>query len=241
MSRFSFITRRHLSQVAKTAVGLSATGATGFYLWTRNCYFEPFGPELNEPLFRHPMLKQLNPWNKPISFDSCVREVSFDNLDDSLLEDARQGGTKLIERFSEGMWGGYAYAIQRRILESFKDEACKDDVWSQEDLLKCKYEPGTVFTNHFAVLEKTPTCLTMRGCFSPRQDPLVPQNVDNLFELRAELDERRKVVKLKLRCLTFDGTEGAKEDPDPFGGVGGFLHRRYSSLLVESGAGNCLR
>lgn len=53
------------------------------------------------------MLKQLNPWNKPLSFDSCVREVSFDNLDDGLLEDARQGGTKLIERFSEGMWGGY--------------------------------------------------------------------------------------------------------------------------------------
>lgn len=103
------------------------------------------------------------------------------------------------------------------------------------------HHAGTVFTNHFAVLEKTPTCLTMRGCFGPRQDPIVPQNVDNLFELRAELDEQRKVVKLKLRCLTFDGTEGAKEDPDPFGGVAGFLHRRYSSLLVESGAGNCLR
>lgn len=81
----------------------------------------------------------------------------------------------------------------------------------------------------------------MRGCFSPRQDPPTPQPVDNLFELRAELDEQRKVVKLKLRCLTFDGTEGAKEDPDPFGGFPGFLHRRYSTLLVESGARNCLR
>ncbi|KAF4983166.1 hypothetical protein FDECE_17360 [Fusarium decemcellulare] len=233
MPRLSFISQRRLGLVAKTGAGISITGAGGFYLRTRKCYFEPYGPELNEPLFTHPMLKQINPWNKPASFDSCVREVPFDSLDDGLVEDAKQGGTKLIERFAEGMWGGYGYAIQRRIMEFFKDETCKDDVWTREDLLKSRYDPGTFFTNHFVVLEKTPTCITMRGCFNPHQDPPVPQDVDNMVELRAELDGKRRVVMLKLRAITFDGRQEAKDDPDPFGGVAGWLHKSPTRWLAE--------
>ncbi|KAM5343531.1 hypothetical protein ACJ41O_012068 [Fusarium nematophilum] len=241
MSRLSFLSRRRFGQVAKAAAGVSIAGAAGFHLLTRKCYFEPYGPELNEPLFRHPMLKQINPWNKPASHDSCVREVPFEKLDDGLVEDARHGGTRLIERFTAGMWGRYGYAFQRRVMEFSKDETCKDDVWSLEDLLKCKYDPGTFFSNHFLVLEKSPSSITMRGCFNPHQSPPTPQHVDNMVEMRAELDEERQVVLLKLRCITFSGVETAKEDPDPFGGVGGWLHRRYSTLLVEAGAGYCMR
>lgn len=74
---------------------------------TRNCYFEPFGPDVDRTLFEHPLLKKTNPWNKPISYDSCVREIPFEKLGDGVVEDARIGGTVLIERFAEGMWGGY--------------------------------------------------------------------------------------------------------------------------------------
>lgn len=65
-------------------------------------------------------------------------------------------------------------------------------------------------------------------------------DVDNLVEIRAELDEAKQVAVLKLQVITFDGRKEASDKEDPFGGVGGWLHRRYSTLLVESGATNCL-
>lgn len=80
----------------------------------------------------------------------------------------------------------------------------------------------------------------MRGCFDPHQSPPSPMDVDNLVEIRAELDEAKQVAVLKLQVITFDGRKEASDKEDPFGGVGGWLHRRYSTLLVESGARNCL-
>ncbi|KAH7261695.1 hypothetical protein BKA59DRAFT_461649 [Fusarium tricinctum] len=240
MVRVSPILRKRLLFAAKAAAGVSVAGAGTFHLVTRKCYFEPFGPENGKSLFEHPLLKQINPWNKPVSHDSCVREVPFEKLDPTLIEDARNGGTQLIERFIAGMWGGFGYAIQRKIMTFTKDDVNKSDVWDKKDLLHCTYEPGTFFTNHFVVLSKTPTCITMRGCFNPHQSPPVPTDIDNIVELNAELDEVKKVAVLKLRVITFDGRQEASDKEDPFGGVGGWLHRRYSTLLVESGARNCL-
>ncbi|KAK2680652.1 hypothetical protein RAB80_002445 [Fusarium oxysporum f. sp. vasinfectum] len=105
MSRISPLFRQRLILAAKVAVGVSITGAASFHLVTRKCYFEPFGPDNGRSLYEHPLLKQINPWNKPGSADSCVREVPFDKLDKVLLEDAKNGGTKLVERFIAGMWG----------------------------------------------------------------------------------------------------------------------------------------
>ncbi|KAF5257468.1 hypothetical protein FOXYS1_12007 [Fusarium oxysporum] len=240
MSRISPLFRQWLILAAKVAVGVSTTGAASFHLVTRKCYFEPFGPDNGRSLYEHPLLKQINPWNKPGSADSCVREVPFDKLDKVLLEDAKNGGTKLVERFIAGMWGGFGYGIQRRIMTFFKNEANKNDLWEKKDLLESTYEPGTYFTNHFVVLSKTPTCITMRGCFDPHQSPPSPMDVDNLVEIRAELDEAKQVAVLKIQVITFDGRKEASDKEDPFGGVGGWLHRRYSTLLVESGARNCL-
>jgi hypothetical protein len=92
---------------AKAAAGVSVAGAGTFHLVTRKCHFEPFGPENGKSLFQHPLLKQTNPWNKPVSYDSCVREVPFEKLDPTLIQDARNGGTQLIEKFIAGMWGGF--------------------------------------------------------------------------------------------------------------------------------------
>lgn len=75
-------------------------------LWTRNCYFENFGPN-NDALFRHPFLKLINPRDNPTTHDCCTREVPFSELDPALLEDARSGGCALIEAFCAGLFGGY--------------------------------------------------------------------------------------------------------------------------------------
>lgn len=231
----------HLARAAKVAGGVSCATAAVFHLQTRNCHFEAFDSATDGYFFQHPMFKQINPWDKPLSADSCVRQVSFDKLDEALLEDARTGGTQLIERFTQGLWGGAGFAIQRRIMEFTKNDANENDVWSREDLLSCKFDPGTYVTNHFLVLSKSPTSLFMRGCFDPHPSPPIPQNVDNVVEIRAEIDELKQVAVLKLRVATFDGTEQASNAEDPFGGLGGWLHRRYSSALVESGARNCMK
>ncbi|KAF5578004.1 amidase signature domain-containing protein [Fusarium pseudocircinatum] len=216
MSRISAVSRQRLILAAKVAAGVSLTGAASFHLVTRKCYFEPFGPENGRSLYEHPLLKQINPWNKPGSADSCVREVPFEKLDKVLLEDAKNGGTKLVETFIAGMWGGFGYGIQRRIMTFFKNETNKNDLWEKKDLLASTYEPGTYFTNHFVVLSKTPTCITMRGCFDPHQSPPSPMDVDNLVEIRAELDEAKQVAVLKLQVITFDGRKEASDEEDPF-------------------------
>ncbi|KAF2009457.1 hypothetical protein BU24DRAFT_379872 [Aaosphaeria arxii CBS 175.79] len=235
-----FRTRPRLVFAATAVAGTSCTAAAALYLRIRDCRFEPFGPETDRVFFAHSLFKQTNPFNKPMSADSCVREVPFERLDQELLEDARAGGTKLIERFSQGLWGGSGYAIQRRIMEFTKNDENKEDVWSKEDLLACKYSPGTYLTNHFLVLSKTPTSIMLRGCFDPHHSTPRPVNVDNLIDLQAYIDQEKRAAVFKLRAATFDGTEEASEKEDPFGGVGGWLHRQYSSLLVESGAQNCM-
>lgn len=101
----SRILKRLLSATGYVA-GASVVGSASLHLWTRKCYFEPFGPE-NDALFSHPMLKKTNPFNKPTSHDSCVRYIPYSDLNADLLQDAQRGGTKLIEAFSAGMWGGY--------------------------------------------------------------------------------------------------------------------------------------
>ncbi|CAG7557795.1 unnamed protein product [Fusarium equiseti] len=240
MASLSSKLRQRLLLATKVAAGISVTGAISFHLLTRECKFEPFGPANGTSLFTHSMLKQTNPWNKPVSADSCVREVPFTKLDPQLIEDAANGGTMLIERFAAGMWGGFGYEPQRKIMTFFKNENSKNDVWEKKDLLESKYEPGTYFTNHFVVLSKTPTCITMRGCFDPHQSPPAPMDIDNMVELHAVLDHEKQAAVLKFRALTFDGRKEASDAEDPFGGFGGWLHRRYSTLLTESGARHCM-
>lgn len=100
---------------------------------------------------------------------------------------------------------------------------------------------GTVVTDHFVVVEKTPSALTFRGCLgSPNENPMTPKDLDNLFELSATVDEGRKMVDFRLKCITFDGTDPTARE-DPFGGFPGLLHRQYAKLLVESAASNCVQ
>jgi hypothetical protein len=106
MARSSSVVGRRLLKLAKAAAGVSVTGAAGFWFWTRKCSFEEFEPE-TDALFRHTILSKINPWNKPESHDMCVRRVAVGEVKPELLEDARRGGSKLVEAFCAGMLGRY--------------------------------------------------------------------------------------------------------------------------------------
>lgn len=109
--------RRRLIRLTQALVGGPVVVFGGLALWTRRCAFEPFGPD-SDQLFKHPLLEQLNPRSLPSSHDSCVRRVPFGQLRLELLEDAKRGGSALVEEFSRGMWGGYGICLLY-ILEEF--------------------------------------------------------------------------------------------------------------------------
>ncbi|KAL7943362.1 hypothetical protein V8C42DRAFT_328857 [Trichoderma barbatum] len=236
---FSSAARRRLIRLAQVIIGGPVVTFGGLAIWTRKCAFEPFGPD-TDALFKHPILKDLNPRNNPSTHDSCVRRVPFGQLRPELLEDAKRGGSALVEEFSRGMWAGYGYGIQRRLMGLTKAPENRTDVWTPDELGRCTYEPGTIMTNHFLVLEKSSTSLTFRGCPAPKESPFRPRDLDNLFALTAELNEKRQEAEFRLKAITFDAvTTSPKEDP--FGGVPGMLHRVYAKLLVEAAVGWCVR
>lgn len=86
------------------SVALASAG--GWQFWTRHCFFEPFGPE-NDPIFQSDHYKRHNPENHPSLKDSCVRKVPLSQIPSELVDDTLKGGSKLVERFCAGVWGGY--------------------------------------------------------------------------------------------------------------------------------------
>lgn len=113
MARLSLPSRRGLLLAAQVAAGGATVGAASFYIYTRRCFFEPLTRENGRTLLQHPILRQINPWNKPAFSDSCVREVPLDQIDGALLEDTRKGGSRLVERYAGGMWGGFGECLSR--------------------------------------------------------------------------------------------------------------------------------
>ncbi|QMW45937.1 hypothetical protein G4B11_009392 [Aspergillus flavus] len=187
------------------------TGATSWQLWSRHCYFEPFGPD-NDPLFQSKYFRRFNPNKHPSLDDSCVREVPLSRIKPGLVKDALNGGSKLLEMFCGGVWGGYGYAIQRKILTLLcKDRANESMLWSKEQLLSSSYDEGTIVTDHFIVLEKTPRSIVMRGGSSPTEDPDKPHEMDNISEITVDIDTKKGVAEFRLKNIFFNGVRHTSE------------------------------
>lgn len=139
--------RQKVFRAFKYAAGAGVLGIGGtlggIRLWTRRSYFEEFTGE-TDALWHFPLLKKINPHDNPSLNDSCVRRIPYEQLKPELLEDQRRGGDKLVIAFSQGMWGGYGYAVQLALENRFKART-KDnegDLWSKERLLTSDYSVG---------------------------------------------------------------------------------------------------
>jgi hypothetical protein len=89
-----------------TVAGLASVGA--FFVWTKHCHMTPlnqFTPT-TEPLFQSSWYKKYNPLQNPTTHDECVRRLPLFKIRPELVEDAQKGGSKLVEAFSQGIWGG---------------------------------------------------------------------------------------------------------------------------------------
>lgn len=105
MSQF-WTTKPRVVAFFKFSIGASLASAGAWQLWTTHCYFESFGPD-NDPLFQSQYFEKHNPGNHPSLNDSCVRKVPLSQIPPSLVDDALNGGSRLVEHFCAGVWGGY--------------------------------------------------------------------------------------------------------------------------------------
>jgi hypothetical protein len=88
-----------------TAVTTSATIAT-FFVWTKHCQFTDLSPA-TDPIFQSAFYKRYNPGANPTAHDLCIRKIPIFKLKPELVEDAQRGGTKMVEAFCAGVWGGF--------------------------------------------------------------------------------------------------------------------------------------
>ncbi|KAK6832072.1 hypothetical protein RU639_002900 [Aspergillus parasiticus] len=222
----------------KYTIVTGLTSVTTWQIWSRHCYFEPFGPD-NDALFQSKYFQRFNPNKHPSLDDSCVREVPLSKMKPELVEDALNGGSKLLERFCGGVWGGYGYAIQRKILTLLcKNKTNESMLWSKEQLLDSSYDERAIVTDHFIVLEKTPRSIVMRGGMSPTEDPDKPREMDNISEVTVDIDTKKAVAEFRLKNIFFNGVKHSTEALFPPPVV--WLHFQYCKLLVEAGVGHCM-
>ena len=95
-----------LSKLLQGAGVALFASATTFYVWTKHCHFVPLSPS-GDPIFRSAFYGKHNPASNPTTHDVCVRKLPLFKLRPELVEDAQKGGTKLVEGFCAGVWGGF--------------------------------------------------------------------------------------------------------------------------------------
>lgn len=130
--------------------------------------------------------------------------------------------------------------IQRKYLDwKWRGPETVQQLWTNEQLATSTYDKGTYITDHFEVLERTPTAVTIRCGDSPRNQPLRPS--DGLFTIGARIDKERQEVELTLKsCLySSEGTISGIKGPMP--GWMEELHQWYARIWSETASWKLLK
>ncbi|RHZ58935.1 uncharacterized protein CDV56_105351 [Aspergillus thermomutatus] len=232
-----------------TTIGGAAT-VGGFFWYTRNDVFEPL--PLTDRIFHSARFNVLNPLRNPTTHDLCIRRVPLSDIDPTLLE--KKG--KLVEAFCAGVWSGWGthraasihscrannnrlgYAFQRAYLaRKYQGPETAHQLWSRSELRSSSYEPGTLITDHFEVVEKTPDRIVVRCGASPRVQEVRPS--DGLFEMSVKVKPEEGVAEFGLKSCFFQGLGKAETQPMPPHMV--WLHQQYTKLWMETAIRNVVR
>ncbi|KFA70277.1 hypothetical protein S40285_08213 [Stachybotrys chlorohalonatus IBT 40285] len=230
--------------------GLLATSGSAAYLAARNPVIAPLPS--SDPIWKSAIYKCHNPAGNPATQDVCIKRIPLSKIRPELLE--KEGDLAL--EFCRGVWGGLGefswtrrrypdshyvgYVIQRKYLEmKWKGPETSQQLWTRSQLAQGTYDRGTIITDHFEVVEKTPTTITVRCGDSPRNQGLRPS--DGLFSISAIVDEEREEVELRLRSCLFSSqgsTTGAK---GPMPAWKEELHQWYARIWSETGSWRLLK
>jgi len=94
------------SKVVQGVAVSSVTTVGAFFVWAKHCKFvdlDPFKDESFHSLF----YRKFNPETNPTTHDLCVRQIPLWKVKPELVQDAHNGGSKLVEAFCAGVWGGF--------------------------------------------------------------------------------------------------------------------------------------
>lgn len=219
--------------IRKTLVaGTLTAAATLGYIGTATNLTRPL--PANDSIFSSKLYKKHNVHRNPPTQDVVTRRVSLDKIRPELLE--KEGA--LVLEFCRGVWTSPAYEFQRRYLaRKYHNPSTSTDrdLWSKEQLSASTYEPGTIITDHFEVLEKTATSITVRCGDTPRNPG--PRDSDGLFTFSAVVDKQRNEVEFGLKSVFFPSSrklEGDAAKP-PMSPWMDDLHTWYSRFWLISG------
>ncbi|KAF2092288.1 hypothetical protein K490DRAFT_70901 [Saccharata proteae CBS 121410] len=214
---------KSLATFAATA-GL-ATGTT-WKLYTRNTTFVP-GFSASSPDFSSPLLRKHNPSsNPPLCVDHAIRKVPLEKLKTDDVE-------TLTKEFCAGVWSGWGFAVQRKMLEKEGrgKEGREKHLWEREEFRKSDYEVGTVVADHFEVVERGPGKVAVRCGDTPLNRGLRPS--DGIFSMEVTKDDKEATFHMK--SFFFNSTpEGAATKPTDMPWWFDMLHKEYAKLWMET-------
>ncbi|KAF2230648.1 hypothetical protein EV356DRAFT_453472 [Viridothelium virens] len=216
-------------------IGWSSLATVGtFVAWTRNSKFVPM--TTTDEIFTNVIYNRLNPERNPTFHDLCIRRVPLSKIRPELLE--KDG--KLVEQFCAGVWSGFGYTIQRKILERLsRGPETAHQLWDREELKASSYPLGTQITDHFEVVSHSPSAIMVRCGDSPKNSDV--RETDGLFEMRAEVKEAEGVAEFQLKSCFYQGLGKSDTGAPPINAAAGWLHQLYTKLWMESALRNVVR
>ncbi|KFY22048.1 hypothetical protein V493_06894 [Pseudogymnoascus sp. VKM F-4281 (FW-2241)] len=180
-----------LRKALYTAV-LGTTGVTGLALFTtRRCTLVPV-PD-TDPIYSTPAYRAQNINNNPVTHDIIIRRLPLSSISPELLE--KEGA--LVEAATAGVFGGLAYDFQRRYLaRKYRNPSTETDLWTRPAILSSDFPKGTFITDHFEVVDRSPTEVTLRCGSSPREQGV--REGDGLFKAWVRVEKETGEVELGL-------------------------------------------
>lgn len=110
---------RPLSILVQGTILTTLTSAAAFTVWTKHSQFEPIDAS-TDTIVNSSLYKKYNPNQNPSVKDVCVRRIALIKIDPDLVKDAHDGGSKLVDRFTQGVWGGFGKFYSYRKNDSMR-------------------------------------------------------------------------------------------------------------------------
>ncbi|KAK3062600.1 hypothetical protein LTS18_003728 [Coniosporium uncinatum] len=139
-----------IKRLTQASIASVAGGSAGWALYTRNTRFVPF--DTTSAGYPTSIASQINPSNNPPAcVDHAIRVVPLSRLKTTDQE-------TLTKEFCRGVWSGWGFWYQRRFLErKWRPlEGREGMLWTQQEMEKSAYEQGTMISDHFEVVERSP-------------------------------------------------------------------------------------
>lgn len=207
--------------------GLLGTTTVAAYLAARNPVIAPL-PH-GDPVYSTSVYKKYNPSRNPATQDVCIRRLPLSSIRPELLQ---KDGALALE-FCRGLWGGLGFAVQRQYLDfKYRGPETANQLWDTEQMATSNYDKGTCIVDHFEVVDKNSTSITVRCGDSPRNKG--PRASDGLFVVSATVDKAREEVELQLKSVLFTSQGKIPGIKGPMPPWMEELHQWYARIWSET-------